>query len=175
MKAFTLLVLVLQLVRANFIIKTKNGRQTDLEETGEVSGTHSEGAFQNNLTKRRAINDDNDDYSDNQGDGQKVERKLPEGYEKVNSESKDTEEDIDVELLKEGVKITDKNWKKLEKVLNCEIQVIQTETTERFRVKKNKGKPKKTSTLAWIRNQFAPKNKNKNSNSNSGKLRFRLV
>ena len=50
MKAITLLVLVLQLVRANFSIETKNGRQNDQEST--------EDDFQNNLVKRRILVDD---------------------------------------------------------------------------------------------------------------------
>lgn len=50
MKAITLLVLVLQLVRANFSLETKNGRQNDQEST--------EDDFQNNLVKRRILVDD---------------------------------------------------------------------------------------------------------------------
>ena len=55
MKAFTLLMLVLQLVRANSTIRTMNGRQTDLQETGDVSRSKSEGALQEKLIKRRVL------------------------------------------------------------------------------------------------------------------------
>ena len=174
MKAFTLLVLVLQLVRANFTINTKNVRQTDQEEIGEVSGTHSEDAFQNNLAKMRVINDD---YSDNQGDGQKVERKLPDSdeYNQINSdEESDEEGPIDISILQDGTKITDKNWERLEKRFGIKIEKVEVDGKNVYRVVKNDKKVKASGKLAWFKRNILKKKKD-SSNSNSGKLRFLIV